>query len=67
MSNFGTKGSITDKDLPEEYDVILEGFENYLAFSSPDALPIKLMCDKLNHWYEKLKIKVRKRNQKKKH
>ena len=53
-NNFGLKDSITDEDfmihvlnnLPEEYDVILEGLEKCLAFSGDDELTIKVIREK---------------------
>ena len=49
MSEFDTKG-IYDfmihvfNNLPEEFDVILNGLENYLT--GPDKMTIEVICDK---------------------
>ena len=42
---------------PKEYDVILDGLEDHLIPSGDDALAIKIICKKLNHWYEKNRSK----------
>ena len=56
MSKFKLKGSTTDEDLwsifnnlPKEYNVILNGLENYLTLSEDDALTIKVIHKKPNH------------------
>ena len=67
MSKFGIKSNITDKDfmihifnnLPEEHDEILDSLENCLMPTGTDVLLIEVIHEKLNHWYEKLKTKVR--------
>ena len=41
--------------LPEEYDVILYRLENGLMMTGDDALTIDLICEKLNHRYNKIK------------
>ena len=48
MNKFDQKGSVSDKDfmihilnnLPNEYDVILNGLENHLTVTGDDALTI---------------------------
>ena len=44
-------------NLPEEYDVILNGLENHLTLSCPNVLTIKVIYKNTNHWYEKNKGK----------
>ena len=36
-------------NLPEEYDMILDGLENHLTSKSDDALTIKVIREKMNH------------------
>ena len=63
MIEFGKKGNISDKDfmihilnnLPEEYDIILDGLENCLTAMGENALTIDAIRKKLNHQYEKIK------------
>ena len=63
INEFCQKGSITDKDfvihvlnnLPEEYEIILNGLKNRLMASGDIVLMINVICKKLNHWYKKLK------------
>ena len=65
MNKFGQKGSITDEDfminilnnLPKDYNVILDGLENFLTETVDDVLTINMIHKKLNHWYKKLKQK----------
>ena len=73
MNNkFNLKGNTTDEDfvihvlniLPKEYDVILDGFENCLMASGDNALTIEVIHGKLNHWYEKLEPKMKKKENK---
>ena len=62
MNKFGLKSNKTDKDfmihvlnnLPEEYDVILNGLQEHLTSRRDDALTIEVMHKKLNHQYEKI-------------
>ena len=57
MNEFGLKGIISDENfmicvlnnLPKEYDVILDRFENCLTVSGNDVLAIDMICKKLNH------------------
>ena len=73
MSNFSLKGKKTYEDfmihilnnLPKKYDVILDGLENHLTMSGDDTLTIVVICKKLNHWYKKLKNKMKKKDKKK--
>ena len=75
MTEFRQKGNVSDKDfmicilnnLPEEYDVILNGLENRLTATGENALTIDLIHEKLNHRYKKSKVKKKKRMKKKKH
>ena len=68
-----TKGNISDEDdmihilnnLPEEYDVILDGLENGLTVIGENALTIDTIRKKLNHRYEKVKKKVEKHEKEK--
>ena len=61
MTKFGQKGNVSDEDfmihvlnnLPEEYNVILDGLENCLTATRENALTIDLIHEKLNHRYEK--------------
>ena len=63
---FGLKGNVNDEDflihvlnnLPNEYDVILDGFENHVTLSGDDSLTIEVICEKFKHWYEKIKKEV---------
>ena len=65
MNEFGQKGSVSDEDfmihvlnnLPNEYDVILDGLENRLMATGENALTINSIHEKLNHRYEKIKCK----------
>ena len=52
-------------NLPHEYEVIFNGLENCLTASGDDALMMDVICKKLNHWYEKLKTKMKKKEKKK--
>ena len=64
MTAFGQKGNVSDEDfmihvlnnLPEEYDVILDGLENRLTATGENALTIDLIRKKLNQRYEKEKV-----------
>ena len=51
--------------LPKEYDVILDGLKNCLTVSVDDALTIEIIHEKWNHWYKKLKTKMKKKEKKK--
>ena len=51
--------------LPKEYDVILDGLENHLTSSSIHALTIKIIRETLSHGHEKFRMKMRKREKKK--
>ena len=44
-------------NLTKEYDVILDGLENYLTLSGNDALTKEVICKNLNHRYKKMKNK----------
>ena len=46
--------------LHEEYDVILGGIKNHLTFSGDYTLTNEVVRDKLNHRYEKIRIKMKK-------
>ena len=73
MSEFKHRGNLTDENfmihvlnnLPQEYDVILDRLENHLTLSSNDALMIEVIKGKLNHRYEKLRTKMKKKVKKK--
>ena len=73
MNEFGQKGNVSDEDflihilnnLPEEYDVVLNGLENRLIVTGDDALTIDLIRKKLNHRYKKIKSKKKKKLKKK--
>ena len=66
MSKFGQKGNVSDEyfmihivnDLPEEYDVILDGLENHLTTPGDDALNIDSIHKKMNQRYKKIKAKT---------
>ena len=57
MTEFRQKGNVSDEDfmihilnnLPEEYDVILDGLENCLMATGENALTIDSIRKKLNH------------------
>ena len=74
MTKFGQKGNLSDEDfmihvlnnLPEEYNVILDGLKNRLMATGENALTIDLICEKLNHRYKKSKVRKKKRRKKKK-
>ena len=74
MTKFRQKGSVSDEDfmihvlnnLPEEYDVILDGLENRLMATRENALMIDSICEKLNHSYEKVKSKKEEKNEERK-
>ena len=61
MSKFRVKSNISDKDLmthvlnnlPEEYDMNLNGLENHLMSSGADMLTIEVINKELSHQYEK--------------
>ena len=73
MSKLGLISNMTDEgfmihvlnNLPKEYDVILDGLENYLTSSSEDALTIEALCEKLCHWHKKINNKNEERKEKK--
>ena len=73
MNEFSLKGSITDKDFmvhvlknfPKRYDIILNGLEDHLMASGDNVLTIDIIREKLNHWYEKIKTKMKKKEKKK--
>ena len=75
MTEFRQKGNASDKDfmihvlnnLLEEYDVILDGFENCLMATEENALTIDSIREKLNHRYKKISVKKRGKMKKKKH
>ena len=62
MNEFKQKGNVSDEDfmihvlnnLPEEYDVILDGLENHLTATRDDALTIDSIRKKFNHRYKKI-------------
>ena len=74
MTEFGQKGYILDEDfmihvlnnLPMEYTVILNGLKNRLTATRDNALTTDLICEKLNHRYEKIKSKKAEKNEKEK-
>ena len=74
MTKFRQKGNVSDEDfmihilnnLPKEYDVILNGFENCLMATRENALTIDSICKKLNHRYKKMKSKKEEKNEKEK-
>ena len=57
MNEFRRKGNITDKDfiihvlnnVPKEYDVILDGLENYPTVMGDDMLTINKIWNEVNH------------------
>ena len=53
-------------NLPEEYDVILDGLENHLTATRDEALTIHSICTKLNHRYKKIKSKIEEKIEKEK-
>ena len=76
MNEFRLKGSTTDEDfmihvlnnLPDDYNVILDGLENCLMVTRDDVLTIDVMCEKLNHAVtKKSKTKKREKSKKKRH
>ena len=72
MNEFGLKGSISCKDfmihilnnLHKEHEVILDGLENCLTFNGDTALTIKVVKEKLNHRYEKIKRRKERKRKK---
>ena len=74
LNEFSLNGSITDEDfmihvlnnLPKENDEVLDGLENCLMASGYNVLPIDIIWEKLNHWYEKTKGRNEEKKQKKK-
>ena len=54
-------------NLPEEYDVILDGLESCLTATGENALTINSIREKLNHRYEKIKNKKEEKCEKEKH
>ena len=75
MTKFKQKGNVSDEDfmihilynLPQEYNVILDGLENHLTATGENALTIDSICKKLNYRYEKIKSKKEEKMKKKKH
>ena len=69
MKEFNLKVSITDEDfmiyalnnLPEDYNMIFDQLENCLTATGDDGSTMDMICKRLNHWYENLKIKKRKK------
>ena len=53
-------------NLPEEYDVILNGLKHCLTATGENALTIDLIREKLNHRYKKIKSKKEEKNKKEK-
>ena len=53
-------------NVPDEYDVILDGLENRLTATGENALDIDSIREKLNHQYEKIKAKKEEKNEKEK-
>ena len=53
-------------NLPEEYDVILDGLKNRLTATGENALTIDSIHKKLNHRYEKIKSKKEEKHEKEK-
>ena len=52
-------------NLPEKYDVILDGLENYLMSIDNDALPKEIIREKLNYMHEKIKNENEEKKKKK--
>ena len=73
VNKLGCKGSISNEDfmihtlnnLPEEYDVILNGLKNSPMSSGTDALMIEIIQEKLNHWDETLRMNMMKKRKRK--
>ena len=69
MNKFSLKGSIIDQDfiihilnnLPKDYVVILDGLKHHLTVTGDNALTIDEIPKKMNHWYEKIKDKKRRK------
>ena len=53
-------------NLPEDFNVILDGLENHLMMTGDDALTINVICKKFNHWYKKTKSKKKEKSRKEK-
>ena len=53
-------------NLPEEYDVILDGLENRFMATVDNALTIDLIHEKLNRTYKKVKSKKEEKSEKEK-
>ena len=74
MNEFGLKDNITDKNcmirtlnnLPEDFNVILNGLKGCLTAIEDDVLTIEIICEKLNHQYEKIKNKNEEKREKEK-
>ena len=52
--------------LPKEYGIILDRLTNHLMASGDNVLTIDIICEKLNHWYEKNENKKKEKNEKEK-
>ena len=74
MNEFGQKGNVSYEDiiihilnnLPEEYDIILDGLENHHTAIGENALTIDTIRENLNHRYEKDKNKKEEKHEKEK-
>ena len=53
-------------NLPNEYDVVLDGLDNHLMATGDNVLTINMICKKLNHQYEKIKSKKEEKSEKEK-
>ena len=53
-------------NLPKDYDVILNGLNNCLTATGDDVFTINVIPKKMNHQYEKIKNKKRKKSKNKK-
>ena len=53
-------------NLIKEYDLTLNEHENCPTSSEDDMLTTEVIYKKLNHWCEKIKLKMKKKERKKK-
>ena len=73
LNEFGQKVKKADEDfmihilnnLPQDFNVILDGLENCLMVTMNNVLTINMIHEKSNHRYKKLKTKKKKRVKKK--
>ena len=69
MNEFKLKSNVSDEDfmihilknLPKEYNVILNRLENCLMATRDNVLTIDAISKKLNHWYKIIKSKKKKK------